>query len=161
MALKPDNKIVVDDINFRCASVSEKGFLVTFNTSTGLVEKLTSSPSGKKVAGMLLMDVVTRGMPENAVVLGEDTGTMDQPLPNRNRLETHVSGVVRLAKLGELYTNAINPTDWANIVVGDKLYVTASGKLSRTKVSSGHELVATALSVVDTDHYLKIYLNIA
>lgn len=157
MALKPKRDVLKDDINFRCASVAEKGYLVCYSSTAGHVESVATAISGKKVAGMLLLDVVNKATPSN-LSLGEDHGWVDRE-KNVNRIETYQSGVVRLAKMGEVRTNALNPADWANFAQGDKLYLSGSGKLSRSQ-AAGAEHVGHALSARDSDGYLAVFLNI-
>lgn len=157
MALKPRRNVMVDDINFRCASVAEKGFLVCYSSTAGYVEAVATAISGKKVAGMLLLDVVNKATPSN-LSLGEDTGWTDRE-KNVNKLETYQSGVVRLAKVGEIRTNALNPADWASFAQGDKLYLSGSGKLSNSQ-AAGAELVGHAMSARDSDGYLTVFLNL-
>ena len=157
MALKPRRYIVQEDLNFRCNSVAEKGFMVCYSSTAGQVETVTTAISGKKVAGMLLVDVVNKATPSN-LSIGEDTGWTDRAR-NVHRTETYQSGVVRLAKIGELRTNALNPTDWANFAQGDTLYLSGSGKLSRVQ-AAGTQQIGAAGSARDSDGYLTVFVNI-
>ncbi len=161
MALKPDQKLIVDDINLKCASISEKGFVVVFSSTAGYAEVVTS-PSGKKVAGVLLLDVVANGVAEHTnSALAQDTGSMSITTApaNRYKLEQHVSGVVRLGKIGELRTNAVK--QGITFAQGNKLYITGSGKISNVQDNSGCECIGHALSAKDSDGYIRIFINIA
>jgi len=147
MALKPHQKFGLDDINFICENVAEKGCLVTY-TSAGNVRKTGNLAS--KVAGALLIDVVAGIHPSN-VTLGDFTGTIDRAR-NFQKNETHVSGVVRLMKLGELETNCVSGTFAAGNVV-------RHGAQGNFVVGGTGEVVGHALSVKDADGYVKIYIN--
>lgn len=161
MALKPTQIIKLDDINMKCQDVAEQGTVVVFSSTVGNVTKSSTAAtvSGKKVAGILLQDIVARGYPEHQVVLGQDTGTVDEPLLRKSRNETHVSGVCRLLKIGQIDTNWIDMTD--AFVPGDKLYVTASGKLSHHQDNSGCECVGHVVSGKDANLYIRAFINIA
>lgn len=157
MALKAHQKVTTDDINFRLGSVEERGVLVCISTSTdGEVENVTGSVSGKRVAGMLLMDTVTRGLPGNLTTLGDDTGTTSLPR-NMNKNETYVSGVVRLMKKGEAITNQVS----GSISKGATLYVSPSGKLSATQAAGAQEVGYALEDLSDSfSGFVKVFLDV-
>lgn len=150
MALKPHQKFGLDDINFICENVAAKGCLVAYTTA-GNVAK--TADLAKKVAGVLLIDVVAGIHPSN-VTLGDFTGTIDRAR-NFQKNETHVSGVVRLMKIGEVQTNAVSGT----FNPGD--VVRHGGGAGNFRVGGGGEVVGHALSTKDADGYVKIYVNIS
>ena len=150
MALKPHQKVIQDDINFACSTVANKGYVVMY-TTTG-VAKSNNVGAGTKVAGFLMQDVVAGIHPSN-INLGEETGTIDVAR-NFHKNQTHVSGVVRLMKHGELVTNAVSGT----FAIGDIVRVQAGGQI---RVGGAGEVVGHALSTKDTDGYVKVYVNIA
>lgn len=166
MALKPTQIVKFDDINMKCINVVEKGQVLFYSTAglvkrynTGTTDFTDATVSGVKVAGIALQDVVNRGNPEHQVLMGQDTGTVDQPLLNKNKEQTHVSGVTRMLRIGQIDTNWIDMTD--NFVPGDKLYVTGSGKLSHHQGNSGCECVGHVISGKDSDLYIRAFINIA
>lgn len=162
MALKPHQRVIAEDINFKCNNVAPKGVLLVYSSTAGQVERPplnnvgTASPSGKKVAGVLMIDVVNKNLPSKFILTGDPVGTVDG-VRNFSKLETHVSGVVRLMKVGELLTNNVDNEAFA---AGDKLYITNSGAFSKTQDSANHERVGTALAAKDSDGYLKVWVNI-
>jgi hypothetical protein len=142
MAIKRKRKIPVDDINFRLAEVATKGQLVTYDTSNdGYVRVPASVAFDDKVAGLLMIDVVDKDF--NAVP------------ENRQRLETGLSGVVRLAKVGEIATNRV--AAGAVFGPGSGVYLADGGLI--TNVST-NEQVGTALAEEDADGFVEIYLDI-
>jgi hypothetical protein len=148
MALKPHQKVVHDDINFRCTTTGVQGQMVAYVSGNVAV----STDVAAKSAGMLMIDVVTGIHPSN-INLTEDTGTIDRAR-NFQKNETYVSGVVRLLKIGEITTNQVSGT----ISAGDQLYVTSAGTLGASDL--GGELVGHALSGADADGFVKVYLNV-
>lgn len=152
MALKPHQKVIQDNINFRCETTGDKGYLVMYNSSTGQVRVSNNVGSGTKVAGFLLTGVVAGIHPSN-VALGEDTGTINNAR-NLHKNQTHVSGCVRILTQGELVTNAVSGT----FNVGDVVRVMAGGLC---RVGGAGEVVGHALSTKDSDGYVKVYVTIA
>jgi hypothetical protein len=150
MALKPDQKIIADDINFRVGEVEEKGIVVCYASTAEYVEKKTD-PSGAKVAGLLMVDVRNRDVRDS---LGVTAITR-----NYSKIEVPQSGVVRLVRIGMLRTNDVKDGD--TFAQGNKLYIAGSGKLSNAQISSDHEEVGHALGAKDSDGYVRIWLNIS
>lgn len=164
MALKPHRKVIADDINFKCKNVCPKGVLVIYSTTAGFVERPTlnggANPSGKKVAGVLMIDVVNKAAPSLLVRTGGDPlGTVDNTaLLNPNKTETHTSGTVRLLKVGECMTNSLDPSD--TFAQGDTLYITNSGLFSKVQDNSGIVSVGRSLGAKDSDGYLKVWISL-
>jgi hypothetical protein len=147
--------IIKDDINFVCESLGSVGQVVVYN-SAGNVEVKASAHTADKVAGLLLIGVVNRAVPGNLESLpGDFTGTTSFP-KNHNANETHISGVVRLLKIGELETDQVNATD--NFVPGTGLYLDDAGLLTVSNTFDGP--VGHALSTKNADGYVKVYINI-
>ena len=159
MALKPMQRVIVDDINMKCQDVAAQGTVVCFSSTVGNVTTVASAVSGKKIAGVLLQDVVARGYAEHMVVLGQDTGTVNEPLLRKSRNETHVSGVCRLLKVGQVDTNWIDFTD--NFIPGDIVYLTSSGKMSHHQDNAGCEKIGHVISGKDSDLYIRVFVNLA
>ena len=157
MALKGTHeKIRCDDINFRCETVGVRGAVVVY-TSTGVkVNSGAPNANTQRVAGMLLLDVVNKNLPSN-YLLGDETGTMELP-KNFNKNETHVSGVVRLLKVGEAQTDQWDTGEAAKVGPGSGLYVAAGGKL--TTLATHGQLLGRALSAVNSDGFVKVFLNV-
>jgi hypothetical protein len=143
MAVKRKRKLNSDDINFKLAEVAEKGLLVTYDTANaGFVRVPGASVAfDDKVAGMLLIDVVNKDF--NAVPV------------NFQKLETGLSGFVRLAKLGEIGTDQV--AAGAEFGPGSGVYLAANGEVTN---DSTEERVGTALSAVDANGFVEIYLKI-
>lgn len=161
MALKAHQKVTTDDINFRLGSVEERGILVHIASgasSDGYVEKLTTtaSVSGRIVAGMLLQDTVTRGLPGNLTSLGDDTGTTSLPR-NMNKNETYVSGHVRLLKKGEAVTDQVSGT----ILKGVAIYVSPSGQISQTQAAGAQQVGYALEDLSDTfTGFVKVFIDV-
>ncbi len=165
MARKPHLKVIADDINNVATAVGEDGYFVVYGTGaqvhvpTGAL--WTSEPSGKVIAGMLLINVVNRGVPSLQGRVGDPLGVVDPTqnniIPSRN--ETHVSGQVRILKIGEASTNALK--SGITFAAGNPLYVSQLGKLTNVTTNlSPTTVVGRALDVKDTDGYLKVFINI-
>ncbi len=157
MALKGTHeKITHDDINFRCETVGVRGAVVVY-TATGVkVNTGAPDPITQKAAGMLLQDVVNKCVP-SMHIYGDDTGTMELP-KNFNKNETHVSGVVRLLKVGEVQSDQFATGQAAAAGPGSGLYLAAAGKL--TLAATHGQLLGRCLSAVDSDGFVKVWLNI-
>lgn len=149
--LREDRKIVSDDINFRLDSVQERGVLCSISATAGEVE-VSADPSGKRVAGALLLDVVNAGVPSN-LTNGLDTGTATNER-NFQKNETYKGGVVRLVRKGEVTTDAVDGA----VAAGDTLYLAASGKVSATQ-ATGAQTVGFALAAKDSDGFVKLYID--
>ena len=143
MALRRKRKVKIDDINFKLATVAVQGLLVTYDTATdGFVRVPGASPSfDDKVAGMLMIATVNKDF--NAVPV------------NFQKLETGLSGHVRLAKQGEIGTDQV--AAGAGFGPGSGVFLGANGTV--TNVST-NERVGTALSAVDANGFVDIYLRV-
>jgi hypothetical protein len=154
MALLRNRKIEVDDINFKMAEVASKGMLVTHDTANPDFVQVQASVSGvigTKVAGMLMMDVVDKDF--NAVPV------------NFQRLETGLSGLVRLAKLGEIGTDQIaagslDPSGVPVFGPGSGVYLADAGLITHVQDSTQNERIGTALAAADSNNFVRIYLNV-
>lgn len=152
MALREHQKVVHDDINFACNNVAAAGTLVLYSGTE--VTKGSGMPAvSARVAGVLLQDVVSGIHPSN-VTLGDFTGTINQAR-NFQKNQTHVSGIVRLLKIGEYETNVIGS---GTLAAGTPLYVDVNGTVTTT--NAGRQRIGHALSAKDTDGYAKIYINV-
>jgi len=149
MALKVHQAVVSDDINFKCGEVLEKGLLLVFSSTVGYVEKVTN-PSGRKVAGLLMLDVRNRDV-------RDDLGTTSITR-NYSKNEVPVSGVVRLLRVGEVETNVVDASD--TFAQGDKLYITGAGKVSKVQDNAGCERIGHALAKKDSDGFLRLWINL-
>jgi len=149
MATKPHQVVTSDDINFVCDNVVAEGYVVQYTTG-GHVKK--SNNVGDKVAGIILENVVAGLHPTN-ISFGEETGTVDNA-KNFSKNQTHVSGVVRLMRIGQIVTNAVS----GSFSVGDIVKNMAGGLM---RVGGGGQTVGHALSTKSSDGYVKIFVNIA
>lgn len=153
MALKADRIVESDDITLTCPSVAEAGSTLVYSTagsgvalgdSAGVADLL--SPSGKKVAGILLVDVVS----------------IDETLYHRNfhKPVQKTGERVCLLKRGKVTTNVVTGTP----TPGAPAYLTTSGVLTPTKSTTGG-LVATPFvgefkSGLDEDGYATVEVNL-
>lgn len=128
MALKGDRLIIETDITQTCQSVASMGQVLTYKTAgSGAAEgdqrgqcQLTSgSPSGLKVAGLLMNDFIT----------------LDETQFHRNfQKDQHVVGEpCTLLRKGWVTTDQITGTP----TVGDTAYLTSAGVLTPTVSSTG------------------------
>lgn len=154
MALKAHQKVVADDINFRLDSVQERGLICAVSATAGECE-VAADPSGVTVAGLLMMDVVNKGVPSNlASDSNLDTGTITDSL-NAHKNETYKGGLVRLMRKGEVVTDQVTGT----INQGDALYLAASGIISATQ-AAGAPQVGFAIAAKDGDGFVKLFLDV-
>jgi hypothetical protein len=147
MALKRKRKPIVDDINFKLDQVAERGVLCTYNTAKVGFVQVSASTSGvipQKVAGVLMIDVVNKDF--NAVPV------------NFQKLETGLSGYVRLLKQGEMGTD--QTAAGAVFGAGSGVYLHNNGKISNVQMSTQNERVGTALSAADTNGFVDVYFEI-
>lgn len=156
MSVKVHFKGTHDDTNFVCDNVAAAGAVVSYN-ARGQVSKSTGVTN--EPAGVLLTEVVTGVHPSN-INLGEFTGTINIAR-NRNKNQTHVSGQVRLLKVGEVETNQVVSTD--TFGAGSGIYLAGNGLIS-TSVSGADLVVRTkighALAAKDSDGFVKVFVNI-
>ena len=153
MALNAHQKIVADDVNYRLNSVEVRGVVCSVSATAGECE-VAANPSGTKVAGILLMDVVLAGRPANLDSDSSlDTGTSSTQR-NLNKNETFKGGVVRLARKGELVTDQCT----GSIAAGDTLYLAASGIVSATQATGAQE-IGFAIDAKDGDGFIKMFLD--
>lgn len=151
-------KVGFDDITFRCKSVASEGTLLTYAAEVGFVEKVSGNPDPvlTKVAGVLMSNVVNRGVPSNLVDLGDDTGTTELPR-NFNANQTPQSGVCRLLKQGIIETNQVDAS--ATFGQGSGVYIGANGLFTTAVGTGATELVGHALTA-KRDGYVRVYVNI-
>lgn len=153
MALLGPRSILETDITMTCASVSERGYIVVHKTAgsgdqrgdhAGITEVVTAQ-SGKKVAGMLMCNVVNY-----------DTTKYHG---NFHQDESLINERVSLLKKGRVSTNALvagqTPT------AGDKAYLGASGKLTGTWVNDvATPKVGEFAGAKDQNGYVAVDLNL-
>lgn len=129
MGLKGDRVILETDITYSCASVASRGVTLVGKTagsgvalgdSAGVAD-LVASPSGKKVLGILLNDVVN----------------IDETRYHRNfhKDETKINERCTILKKGRVTTDKLaagtTPGD------GDTAYLTTNGELTPTVSTTG------------------------
>lgn len=154
MALKGDRVIIETDITLTCESVAERGVTLVHKTSGSGVAlgdsagqaDLVSNPSGYKVAGLLLNDVVN----------------VDQTRYHLNfhKDERQVSTRSTLLKKGRVTTNKISGTP----TTGATAYLTTDGALTPTLSTTGG-LVATPkvgvfAGIKDESGYVAVDINL-
>jgi hypothetical protein len=154
MALKPDRTVLETDIKKTCLSITERGVVlvqsgsgsgVAMGGSRGTV-LCVPNPSGHKVAGLLMGDVVD----------------VDESRFFRNPHKDEVpSGYpVCLLRKGNVTTNKIIGTP----SVGAVAYLSSSGNLTPTKHPTGGTAATPAVgefkSILDADGYAEVDINL-
>lgn len=154
MAIKQDYQVDVGDISWTCSDVAERGVVLVFDTAgsgIGIGDfagdlTLAASASGKKVAGVLMQDIIS----------------IDETTRHRNfhKVEAKTGERIWLMKQGFVVTNKVtgSPT------IGDTAYLTANGVVTPTLDVNGG-LVATPKvgqfeGLKDADGYVKLRLNL-
>jgi len=154
MALKGERVILETDITLTCESVASRGVVLVHKTSgsgaalgdTAGEADLVSNPSGYKVAGLLLNDVVD----------------VDETRYHRNfhKDETKKGERCTLLKKGRVTTNKIIGTP----AVGDTAYLDSSGNLTPTAHSTGGLVakpkVGQFVSIKDENGYATVDVNL-
>ena len=180
MALKPDRSIVGNqtDISYFYNSTAEKGEVLVFSTAgsgaamddaNAVITRPSANPSGEIFAGILLNDVVNKDLTRTHINLQKDE------VQQGGKVTLLVAGPAMIVT--DMIESGQSPT------IGQPLYFrlakknadeTTRGVLSTTAVTDSgtatigmtsiaelaanrHKYqVATALSVVDADRYLKV-----
>lgn len=154
MALKGERVILETDITLTCESAASRGVVLVHKTSGSGVAlgesageaDLLAAPSGYKVAGLLLNDVVS----------------VDETRYHRNfhKDETKAGERCTLLRKGRVTTDKITGTP----AVGDTAYLTANGVLTPTMSTTGG-LAATPkvgqfVSIKDASGFVSVDLNL-
>lgn len=134
MALRPDRNIEMTDCTNTIPHIASKGVVLCYSTagsgvalgdSHGVVQ-LAAAPSGLRVAGVLLQDVVN--IDETRFHI------------NWNKEEQNINDFVDVATRGWVHTDKYTGTP----TVGNKAYLTVNGTVTPTLSTTGG-LVATPL----------------
>lgn len=148
MAVKRKRKVDSEVIDFKLDEVAEKGVICTYNSAKAgfvQVQNSVSGVAGTKVAGLLLIDVVNK-----------DFGAV--PV-NFQKLETGLSGYVRLMRQGTISTDQLTTATSGNWGVGSGVYLDDNGKITTIQHSTQNEKIGHATGSVDAG-FLEIYLNV-
>jgi len=154
MALKPDRVILETDITLTCESVAARGVTLCHHTAgsgeamgdhSGKAD-LYSNPSGKKVAGLLMGDVVSVDLTRYHLNFHKD--------------EVPVGNKVTLLRKGTVVTDKVTGTP----AVGNTAYLTANGVLTPT-VSATGGIVATPkvgefAGGLDESGFCRVHINL-
>lgn len=156
MALKGDRVVLETDITLTCATATARGFVLVHSTSGSGVAigesaggaDLVAAPSGYKVAGLLMNDVVS----------------VDETRYHRNfqKDETLINERCTLLRKGRVTTNAL--VAGQTPAVGGTAYLGADGKVTATKSTTGG-LAATPpvgefKSIKDENGYVCVEINL-
>jgi len=152
--LKPDRVILETDITLTCESVAERGVVLCHKTSgSGAAmgdhagqSDLYANPSGKKVAGLLMCDVVNVDLTRYHLNFHKD----EVPVGNR----------VWLLRKGTVVTDKVTGSPTA----GATAYLTANGVLTPT-VSATGGVVATPkvgefAGGLDENGFVRVHINL-
>lgn len=156
MALKGERIEIETDITLTCESVAERGVVLCYKTDgsgVALGDKagqadLYASASGKKVAGILLNDVVN----------------VDQTRYHKNfhKDETQVSTRCRILRKGRVTTNKL--TSGQSPTAGATAYVNANGEVTPTVSSTGGTTATPKVGIFagakDENGYVTIDVNL-
>jgi hypothetical protein len=158
MALKGHRFVVHTDVSHFMNEVAERGGLAvhasTANASGMAMDQGTNlvtyaaNPSGLKVAGVLMNDMVNIDQTRQHI--------------NYHKDEVQKGGKVTILKIGEVLTNMVYPG--VSPGVGDPAYVHHSGYVHNTVHATGGlvytPLVGRFLTKKDEDGYAKLWVNI-
>lgn len=152
MALKGARVELETDITTTCETATNRGFILVYSTSGSGVTRgdsrneasLVANPSGYKVAGMVLNDVVTLDQTQYHINFHKDVTITGEP--------------ARIGRKGRWTTNALVAGQTPS--PGDTAYLGADGKVTATLSSTGG-LVATPKvgrfeSLKDADGYVTV-----
>ncbi len=154
MAMKGDRVVLEEDITLTCESAALRGVtLIHITSGSGVAlgdtagkADLAANPSGLRVAGLLMNDVVD----------------IDQTRYHRNfhKDETIKSERCRLLRKGRVTISNVSGTP----AVGDAAYLTTNGDLTPTRSATGG-IVATPpvgefKSIKDENGYACVELNL-
>lgn len=154
MALKADRSIIETDITQTCPSVAERGVTLVYSTGGSGValgasagaSDLVANPSGYKVAGLLLNDVVS----------------VDETRYHRNfhKDETKTGERCTLLRKGRVTTNKVTGTPTA----GATAYLTTNGVLTPTLSATGGLAATPKVGVFagakDESDYVTVDINL-
>ena len=170
MALRPDRKYTIGtDITCFMNETGEKGEVLVYSTGgsgvamddpNAVVTTPAADPSGQRIAGVLLNDVVNLDLTRQHI--------------NWHKDEVQLGGKVTLLRQGEITTNILASGETPSI--GDPAYVgqttlaaggTAQGCVTNTAVTdttvneaNPKYRVGTFKSTVDSDGYIRVEVNI-
>ena len=154
MALKSDRSTIETEITRICPSVAERGVvLVTTTSGSGTaigdragVADLVTNPSGYRVAGLLMSNVVNIDLTRFHLSFHND--------------ERQIGSKVTLLRKGRVTTNKVTgtPTD------GATAYLTANGVLTPTRSATGGDVATPKVGVFagaeDEDGYATVDFNL-
>jgi hypothetical protein len=154
MALKGDRVVLETDITLTCDYVTDRGVVVVYGKNgSGIAlgssagdTTVKANPSGQKVAGLLMNDIVN----------------VDETRYHRNfhKDEKLVNERVTLLKKGRVTTNKVVGTP----SVGDTAYLDSSGCLIPTLHATGgivaRPKVGQFVSIKDENGYVAVDINL-
>lgn len=154
MALKGDRVVLETDVTMTCESTSARGVVLCHATSGSGVAigdsagkaDLFADPSGKRVSGLLMNDVVN----------------VDQTRYHKNfhKDETMVSERCVQLRKGKVTTDKVTGTP----TPGDPAYLTASGVMTPTRSATGGIAATPPVgefkSLKDADGFATVELNL-
>jgi hypothetical protein len=155
MALKPDRRVLDDDISYFMDVVAERGtFCILDTAGTGAamdqaanLAKLTvgSGDENAVVLGMLMCDMVDKDLTKTHL--------------NHHKDEVQKGGKVTIMKKGWCLTNQIKADELAGIAGGEPAYAGINGLLSTTQITD-YPQVGIFRSADDGDGYVKVEVNL-
>lgn len=151
MALKPDRRVVVDDISYFMNETGQRGIIVVHNTG-GSGAAMDDAGATVKIPSVLNTDV-TSGNPAGLLLCDVVNIDLTRQHLNQHKDEVQKGSKVTLLRNGWVVTNMYSGTP----TVGAKAYYTLTGKLTP---STGSAQVGRFLGVPDADGYVKVDINI-
>lgn len=150
MALKPDRRVVLDDVSFyKTDATAERGIIVAHDTggSGAAMDDANAkvrnvSATSDKPAGLLMNDVV-------------NYDPTRQPY-NPYKDEVLLGGKVTLLRKGVVVTDQIS----GNVTVGNAAHFNAVGQLVDETVLNTSAKVGVWLSTKDPDGFAKVEIDI-
>lgn len=155
MALKPDRRVIQDNVFFFMNHVAERGGIVVAKTfgsgiatdQSSAVVEYSSSTSGAQPIGLLLNEVVDVDL--------------TRQMQNFHKDEVQKGSKVTLLQIGEVVTNLLH--SGITVAAGEKAYLHDEGRITNSQTDLGANLspqVGLFLSKKDEDGYARVYINI-
>ena len=149
MALRPDRVEHYTDLSFFMNETAERGLIVTHLSGgsgaamdDSLATVQVANASTEDPAGLLLNDVVNIDLTRQHINYMQD--------------EVQQGGKVLLLRQGTVVTNQVSGTP----VVGEAAHFDSAGQLVTSSQNSNSAPVGRFLSVLDSDGYVKVDINI-
>lgn len=153
MALKPDRRVVDQDISWFCNQVAERGGVVSVDTlgsgismdQAAALVKYSSSASGARPVGILTSQVVNLDLTRQHL--------------NQHKEEVQLGSKVTILTKGEVTTNHL--VSGITVANGDQAYLGVDGRITNsTSGAAANPTIGMFTSKKDEDGYAKVSVNL-